>query len=224
LGFEASKQYKGYWKEEKDPDNAAKNKNNFYLNEDEKPRFIENSVRVNMIQFRKNKLQRAETGAMLRVIRTALGMRGQYTMLELQKPFLVPRIDFAPDLSDPHVRDIMISQGAQSLSSLFGGPAMLTEQIMMRPAITAINDDESTITIDAELQTKEAVATVEPEPVKAEPVKPKIEEPKPVAEPPKSEFTCSLCNAKITEKVANFSRDKLGAVLCMPCQKKGAGS
>ncbi|WP_018086451.1 hypothetical protein [Desulfurispora thermophila] len=76
-----------------------------------------------MIQWRKNKLMRAETGAMLRVIRAALGMKSQYTREELEKPFIVPRIDFSPDYSDPEVRKALIENGIQAMATLFGQSA-----------------------------------------------------------------------------------------------------
>lgn len=76
-----------------------------------------------MIQWRKNKLMRAETGAMLRAIRAALGMKSQYTREELEKPFVVPRIDFSPDYSDPEVRKALIENGIQAMATLFGQSA-----------------------------------------------------------------------------------------------------
>lgn len=85
--------------------------------------WAERQTRSAMIQWRKNKLMRAETGAMLRVIRAALGMRSQYTLEELKKPFVVPRIDFSPDYSDEAVRRALIQNGIQAIASLFGQAA-----------------------------------------------------------------------------------------------------
>lgn len=84
---------------------------------------LEQAIRSELLQWRKNKLMRAETGAMLRVIRAALGMRSQYTAAELEKPFVVPRIDFSPDYSDPQVRQAVIEHGVKGMQSLFGAAA-----------------------------------------------------------------------------------------------------
>ncbi|MDQ7794117.1 MAG: hypothetical protein RDU89_06855 [bacterium] len=85
------------------------------------PDWVEKQVAAAMIQWRKNKLMRAETGAMLRVVRALLAIKHQYSPAELQKPFVVPRVDFAPDPNDPEVRRMMLAQGAQAMNQLFGG-------------------------------------------------------------------------------------------------------
>lgn len=113
-------------------------------------------TRSNMIQWRKNKLMRAETGAMLRVIRAALGMKSQYTREELQKPFIVPRIDFSPDYSDPEVRQMLLQNGAAAMSNLFGQSApggqtaFDTQATQDRPAIEAPDYEDDTFDIQAE--------------------------------------------------------------------------
>jgi hypothetical protein len=116
-GYEASKSFKGTWRKVK-VDNE--DKNCFFLDEEEKPKFIEASVQANLIQWRKNKMARAETGAMLRVIRTALSMKTAYTKDELDKPFAVPRIDFSPDFNDAQVRQALIENGVQGMAALYG--------------------------------------------------------------------------------------------------------
>lgn len=39
---------------------------------------------------------------------------------QLQKPFAIPRVTFSPDYTDPEVRKAMLSQGMNSIGSLFG--------------------------------------------------------------------------------------------------------
>src|SRR5690606_22756907 len=124
-------------------------------------------TRANMVQWRKNKAMRAETGAMLRVIRAALGMKSQYTREELEKPFIVPRIDFNPDYSDPEVRHILLQNGAQAMSNLFGAVAPATTPLQLaehqpadvfsRPAIVA---DIEEVPVEANL---DAVSEEEPQ-------------------------------------------------------------
>lgn len=78
------------------------------------------SVLVNMTLLRKTAAAKAMTGAILRVIRALTGMKCQYTKKELQKPFAIPRVTFSPDYTDPEVRKAMLSQGMNSIGSLFG--------------------------------------------------------------------------------------------------------
>lgn len=65
---------------------------------------MERKLRSELVQFRKHKAARCETGAYNRVIRGLLSLKSQYTATELAKPFVVARIDFAPDYSDPEIR------------------------------------------------------------------------------------------------------------------------
>lgn len=80
--------------------------------------WAEARTRKNMIQWRKNKLMRAETGAMLRVVRALLSVKHQYSAAELKKPFAVPTVDFAPDYSDPEVRRAMAEAGIRATADL----------------------------------------------------------------------------------------------------------
>ncbi|HSW65189.1 MAG: hypothetical protein KGZ50_02970 [Peptococcaceae bacterium] len=86
--------------------------------------WAEAKTRKNMIQWKKNKLMRAETGAMLRVVRALLSVKHQYSAAELKKPFAVPTVDFAPDYSDPEVRKAMAEAGIRATSDLFGQSAV----------------------------------------------------------------------------------------------------
>ena len=74
---------------------------------------------INMMLLRKNAPQKALTGAILRVVRALIGMKGQYTKEELMKPFVVARVSFSPDYSDPEVRRAMLEQGLASMNNVF---------------------------------------------------------------------------------------------------------
>lgn len=103
-------------------------------------------TKANMIQWRKNKLMRAETGAMLRVVRALLGVKHQYSPKELQKPFAVPTVDFAPDYSDPEVRRAMAEAGVRATADLFGQFAvhqLEAPQQQMGPPIDIGQHEES---------------------------------------------------------------------------------
>lgn len=175
-------------------------------------------TRSHMIQWRKNKLMRAETGAMLRVIRAALGMKSQYTKEELKKPFVVPRIDFSPDYSDPDVRQMLLQNGATAMAGLFGQSAPSSGQPAFdthdRPAIEAPDyEDEEPFQV-------EDVPYEEPEP-EMEPVPGPLE---PGANSGEDiPCVCSECGAVLTDKVFNFSLRKHGIPLCYDCQRSGGG-
>jgi len=88
--------------------------------EEERKAYVEKSVKRDMLQKRKFRLQLASTGAMDRVIRLILGLKSTYRREELEKPFVVPKIAFSPDVSDPKVRDLLLRQGLDATNVLFG--------------------------------------------------------------------------------------------------------
>ena len=88
--------------------------------EDDRKNYVEKSVKRDMLQKRKFRLQLASTGAMDRVIRLILGLKSTYRREELEKPFVVPKIAFSPDVSDPKVRDLLLRQGLDATNVLFG--------------------------------------------------------------------------------------------------------
>lgn len=88
--------------------------------EDDRKGYVEKSVKRDMLQKRKFRLQLASTGAMDRVIRLILGLKSTYRREELEKPFVVPKIAFSPDVSDPKVRDLLLRQGLDATNVLFG--------------------------------------------------------------------------------------------------------
>lgn len=160
--------------------------------------YLESEVEGTMIQWRKNKIARAETGAMLRAVKALLTIKSTYTMEELEKPFVVPRIDFSPDYNDPNVRSMLLNHGMKAASELFGmnsqmnltpAPAFEIPQVQEEPAIEVLPPEEP------ELQ--------EPEPEQQE------EDPD----------ACRECGQHVSPKVKEFSVRRYGAAYCMDCQK-----
>lgn len=189
-----------------------------------KQKWAEQQTRSNMIQWRKNKVMRAETGAMLRVVRALLNLKMQYSPQELQNPFIVPRVDFSPDYTDPEVRRMVQEQGVKATTELFGAAASQSQGLppeqMMNQAMGA---------------TTEAFATHDMgQPIDADdlPKKENIEENIKTDEenPPESLFNqdetqeggllCDDCGVVLSDKVANYSLDNFGAPLCVDCQNK----
>lgn len=190
-----------------------------------------------MIQWRKNKLMRAETGAMLRVIRFALGMKSQYTREELLKPFVVPHIDFSPDYSDPMVRQALIENGVQGMAKLYGqtapaggGLASGTAFAGAHPALSAGPevDDEPFAAGAAVVDVGESQS--EPQPQGEADDQPAATlpfgEPTTQAEQ-RDAAECEECGATISERVFQYSVEKFGRPLCykhQPRQKGGGQS
>ncbi len=196
-------------------------------------------TRANMIQWRKNKLMRAETGAMLRVIRAALGMKSQYTREELQKPFIVPRIDFAPDYSDPEVRQAIIQNGIPAMAQLFGQaqaavmPTGRSPFEASHPALAAPAEPEEEVFVEYESSVEEELpADGFPAEDDLEPSNPTLFDNPALSNPPaqnrgqgKQQVVtyCANCGAEITSaKVVEYSQKKFGKPLCYKCQNGGA--
>lgn len=99
---------------------------------DELQGYIDYCVKRDILYKREHKLKICEAGAMNRVIRSLLGLKSGYTKQELKKPFVVARIVFRPDYSDPQIRNLMIQKSIESLTSVYGGG----EQPMLTPPCT----------------------------------------------------------------------------------------
>jgi hypothetical protein len=89
-------------------------------NEKEKADYIERSVKRELLRKRKHKLRLAETGAMLAVVRGLLAIKATYNREELGKPFVVPRIVFRPDMSDPEIRRAVMVSGVKAIEQAYG--------------------------------------------------------------------------------------------------------
>lgn len=72
------------------------------------------------MQFRKFKLQRCETSAKNRVVRSLLGIKNTYTLAELGKPFVFSVVQFAPDFSDPDIKRASITKFIGNTDSVYG--------------------------------------------------------------------------------------------------------
>jgi hypothetical protein len=125
-----------------------KAKNEKWTEEDRK-NYVEKSVKRDMLQKRKFRLQLASTGAMDRVIRLILGLKSTYKREELEKPFVVPKIAFSPDVSDPKVRDLLLRQGLDATNVLFG-PSPERSMIDYQPEHRVIDVTPADAGVDAE--------------------------------------------------------------------------
>jgi hypothetical protein len=142
-----------------------KAKNEKWTEEDRKS-YVEKSVKRDVLQKRKFRLQLASTGAMDRVIRMILGLKGTYKKEELEKPFVVPKIAFSPDVSDPKVRDLLLRQGLDATNVLFG-PATERSMIDYQPEHKVI--DVTPAGQEAEMESGRDEEKPAPEPAKEKP-------------------------------------------------------
>lgn len=228
----ASEMFKGEWKE--DPENInqwGKPERYYVIADSDREKYIERSILVNMTLLRKTASEKAQTGAILRVIRALLGIKGTYSKAELEKPFVVPTVTFAPDYTDPTVRNAMLQQGMNSMGNMFGTsstpPAITTafsgeafssdfnpEDEIDNPAFTSEQAEDREVV--AEEQERNWFDQEQPEASQQVP---------PQQEPEKNESTgyyCDGCGAEINKRVYEYSLNKFGKPLCMKCQK-GAG-
>lgn len=104
----AAEIFSGQWVESKNK--WGKKCQAFVVAKEDRDRYIDRSVMVNMALLKKTWAEKAMTGAKLRVIRALLGVKGTYTKAELQKNFAIPTVIFSPDFSDPQVRQAMLTQ------------------------------------------------------------------------------------------------------------------
>lgn len=202
----------------------------FVIDDCDREKYIDRSILVNMTLLRKTASEKAQTGAILRVIRALLGIKGTYQLQELEKPFAVPTVTFSPDYSDANVRQAMLQQGMSSMGNMFGAtsapPAALPfvteafaepfdpEENLDNPAFASdlFADGENYADDYRQEEPERGREREEPEPpAQQEPVQ---------GEP--TGYLCDECGAEINERVYGYSLNKFGRPLCMKCQK-GAG-
>ncbi len=211
---EASKKYAGKWVDTGRTNDKGYPIKLYMVVEQERGKYIENSLLDAMTQLRANAPQKAATGAILRVIRDLLGIKGTYTIDELKKPFAVARTSFSPDYNDPVVKQMLLQQAMQSVGNLFGN----VQPVVSTISIPQSTESESTIDMPADPvpenfsqqeNNDQAVSAAGPRPEPA------------IQEPPENraqDFCCDKCGKVIPEKAWNYSYEKFGRPLCYRCQ------
>ena len=227
----AEEMFKGHWEDT----NETRTYNGreypvkkFVIDDCDREKYIERSILVNMTLLRKTASEKAQTGAILRVIRALLGIKGTYQLQELKKPFAVPTVTFSPDYSDASVRQAMLQQGMSSMGNMFGAtsapPAALPfateafadsfdpEENLDNPAFSSdIPTDEENYAEDYQQAPPERGQEHRESPVQQE-----------VGQEESTGCFCDECGKEITERAYEYSINKFGKPLCMKCQK-GAG-
>lgn len=187
----------------------------YRVQEKDRQAYIDRAVLVNMTLLRKTFAEKAMTGAILRVIRALIGLKGMYTMAELKKPFAVSKVTFSPDYSDPEVRRATLSMGMNSMGNMFGtasipviGTSESKRDVIDAPFNPEEYQDNSAFVSDA-AETPEFIISDETD----------EDAPKENAGEAPVGFYCSECGVKITEAVHSYSSKSFGRPLCMSCQK-----
>ncbi len=177
-----------------------------------------------------------ETKAMNRAIRAALGLKSAYTEAERFKPFVCPVLVFRPDLTNPVIAEMYAAKHLGLVDQLYGpssGRRLATSAA--REAVDPVRREVRDVPIDV---VEEAPAAVVAAPVQAAeaPAKPSKParmaahpddetprrttrapevidvQPEPEAQP--SLFSCSDCGCDIDEKLAGFTDEQYGRMLC----------
>ena len=225
----AADMFKGEWHEDPEKLNKWNKPEKYYVIADcDREKYIERSILVNMTLLRKTASEKAQTGAILRVIRALLGIKGTYQLQELKKPFAVPTVTFSPDYSDANVRQAMLQQGMSSMGNMFGAtsapPADLpfateafadsfdTEENLDNPAFVSEHSaDEENYADDYRQEEPEREQEHREPPAQQE-----------TGREESTGYFCDECGKEITERAYEYSINKFGKPLCMKCQK-GAG-
>lgn len=225
----AADMFKGEWHEDPEKLNKWNKPEKYYVIADcDREKYIERSILVNMTLLRKTASEKAQTGAILRVIRALLGIKGTYQLQELKKPFAVPTVTFSPDYSDANVRQAMLQQGMSSMGNMFGAtsapPAALPfateafadsfdpEENLDNPAFVSEHSaDEENYADDYRQEELEREQEHREPPAQQE-----------AGQEESTGYFCDECDKEITERAYEYSINKFGKPLCMKCQK-GAG-
>ena len=111
--------------------------------------YVEAGIRKDVNFKKTHKTKQAASGAKNRVIRALLGVKKTYTLVELKKPFVMPRVILQPDYSDPEVKKMMLLASINAMTGVYG-PTQ--SHVIEEPAIDippgdyateAVSDDPS---------------------------------------------------------------------------------
>jgi hypothetical protein len=83
---------------------------------------LEDATKRDLMQIREHILGIAETKAQNRVIRKLLSLKQVYTQAELDRPFVIPRLLYRPDLTDPMALERAQIDGRRAATELYGQP------------------------------------------------------------------------------------------------------
>lgn len=154
-------------------------------------------------EFMKHLPQICEAKALNGAIRTALHIKGTYTLEELQKPFIVAYL--VPNLNHSEVKQAAIGNMFQSARNLFGNTPSIQQiesRVPNQHQIEAADGEEYDQYIDGTYK----------DDIPQEDSGEEIED-------RSRDFSCDKCGARIEERVWDYSIENFGRPLCYKCQK-----
>lgn len=164
-------------------------------------------------EFMKFLPQICEAKALNGAIRTALHLKGTYTLQELQKPFVVAYL--VPNLDNEDVKRAAIDNMFLSSGRLFGSTPSV-QQIETKPpegnpeqSATAGDYDRY---VDGTYKEMENVPQTDSSPQNQ------------MTEEQRNDFYCDICGISIEEKVWDYSVQHYDRPLCYKCQRKVRGN
>ena len=218
---EASKKYPGKWVDTGQTNDKGYPIKLYMVVEQERGKYIENSLLDAMTQLRANAPQKAATGAILRVIRDLLGIKGTYTIDELKKPFAVARTSFSPDYNDPMIKQILLQQALHSVGNLFGNTMPIVQTLSIPPV-----EDEIPADVQETGQPQKETTTESHQPTERKPAQRQQSQPQPqgasrvMTEADRAaDFCCDKCGVVVTKEVWKYSCENFGRPLCYKCQR-----
>lgn len=156
-------------------------------------------------EFMKHMPQICEAKALNGAIRTALHIKGTYTLEELKKPFVVAYL--VPNLNHKEVKQAAIDSMFQSSKNLFGAPSV--QQIE-----TKVPEHAAAEASDGENYDKYIDGTYREEGTQGQDIPPDSDN-----DVRPQDFCCDKCGDGISEKVWDYSVEKFGRPLCYKCQR-----
>ncbi len=170
-------------------------------------------------EFMKHLPQICEAKALNGAIRTALHIKGTYSLEELKKPFVVAYL--VPNMQHDEVKQAAIDSMFNASGKIFGNTPSIQQieaKVPEMAAIEASDGENYDQYIDGTYQNAQEVVE-EAEPVQA-PVQPAPVQQAPTEPERGAEWQCDKCGASISQKVWDYSIDHYGRPLCYKCQKE----
>lgn len=165
-------------------------------------------------EFLKHMPQICEAKALNGAIRTALHIRGTYTLEELRKPFVVAYL--VPNLNNEDVKKAVIKNMFQSAGNLFGSVPSI-HQIESKVPEHASGEAADGENFDAYVDGTYVEAPEHGNGKAREEERLMDDEVRPV------DFYCDKCGEHIERNVWNYSVDKFERPLCYKCQRQERG-
>lgn len=229
----AEEMFKGHWEDTNETRTYGGREypvKKFVIDDCDREKYIERSILVNMTLLRKTASEKAQTGAILRVIRALLGIKGTYSLEELKKPFAVPTVNFSPDYSDASVRQAMLQQGMSSMGNMFGAASVPPAALPFQSEAFADNFNpeenlENPAFVSEQVEADDYAGDYQQTPPERNWFDPDPAEEQGYMEPNQNTtaneqagYRCDGCGATINERVYDYSLNKFGKPLCMKCQ------